>query len=174
MRVSVVVSPAHHLLAGGPEQDGVLELSGVAALGVAEGRVGVDDTQVAQVLQGHQVLALAETVQPAAAERQRAEVLVDHIQQVLRSGQSGEDQRFQQVNNQVNNVPTLNRRSSGFLTCTRMRDDKLLPDGDVADVKVLHVVRALHVVVDHAFPCAAKRLDGVNLSFLRRQSTQRT
>lgn len=91
MGVSVVVSPAHHLLAGGPEQDGVLELSGVAALGVAEGRVGVHDAQVAQVLQRHQVLALAQTVQPAAAERQSAEVLVDDVQQVLRSGQPGEE-----------------------------------------------------------------------------------
>lgn len=88
--MSVVVSPAHHLLAGGPEQDGVLELSSVAALGVAEGRVGVHDAKVAQVLQRHQVLALAQTVQPAAAERQRAEVLVDDVQQVLRSGQPGE------------------------------------------------------------------------------------
>lgn len=57
--MSVVIPPAHHLLAGGPEQDGVLELSGVAALGVAERGVGVHDAEVAQVLQGHQVLALA-------------------------------------------------------------------------------------------------------------------
>lgn len=42
-----------------------------------------------------------------------------------------------------------------------------LPDGDVADVKVLHVVRALHVVVDHSFTCAAKGLDGVNFSLLQ-------
>lgn len=89
--VSVVVSPAHHLLAGGPEKDGVLELSSVAALGVAQGRVGVHDAQVTQVLQGHQVLALAETVQPAPAERQRAEVLVHYVQQVLRSGQPVEE-----------------------------------------------------------------------------------
>ncbi len=88
--VSVVVSPAHHLLAGGPEQNGVLELSGVAALSVAERRVGVHNAQVTQVLQGHQVLALAQAVQPAPAERQRAEVLVDDIQQVLCSGQPGE------------------------------------------------------------------------------------
>lgn len=67
----------------------MLELSGVAALGVAEGRVRVHDAQVAQVLQGHQVLALAQAVQPAAAERQRAEVLVDDVQQVFRSGQPG-------------------------------------------------------------------------------------
>lgn len=84
---SVVVPSAHHLLAGGPQQDGVLELGGVAALGVAERRVRVHDAQVAQVLQRHQVLALAEAVQPAAAERQRAEVLVHHVQQVLRSGE---------------------------------------------------------------------------------------
>lgn len=88
--MSVVVSPAHHLLAGGPEQDGVLKLSGVAALGVAQRGVGVHDAQVAQVLQRHQVLALAQTVQPAAAEGQRAEILVDDVQKVLRSGQPGQ------------------------------------------------------------------------------------
>jgi len=67
----------------------VLELRRVAALGVAQRRVGVDDAQVAQVLQRHQVLGLAQAVQPAAAEGQRAEVVVDHVQQVLGPGQSG-------------------------------------------------------------------------------------
>lgn len=61
----------------------MLVLGGVAALDVAEGRVRVDDAEVTQVLQRHQVLALAQAVQPAAAERQRAKVLVDHIQQVF-------------------------------------------------------------------------------------------
>lgn len=46
------------------------------------------------------------------------------------------------------------------------------PDGDVADIKVFHVVGALHVVVDHTFTCAAKRLDGVNLSFLKKQNKE--
>ena len=91
---SVVVSPAHHLLAGGPEQDGVLELSGVAALGVAERGVGVHDAQVAQILQGHQVLALSVAVQPAPAERQRAEVLVDDVQKVLCSGEPREGENI--------------------------------------------------------------------------------
>lgn len=67
----------------------MLELSSVAALGVAQRRVGVHDAQIAQVLQRHQVLALAQAVQPAAAERQRAEVLIDDVEQVLRSGQPG-------------------------------------------------------------------------------------
>lgn len=88
--MSVVVSPAHHLLAGGPEQDGVLKLSGVAALGVAQRGVGVHDAQVAQILQGHQVLALAQTVQPTAAECQRPEILVDDIQKMFCSGQPGQ------------------------------------------------------------------------------------
>ena len=88
--LSVVVSTAHHLLAGGPEQDGVFKLSCVAALGIAERGVGVHDAQVAQVLQSHQVLALTQAVQPAAAEGQRSKTLVDDVQQVLRSGQSGE------------------------------------------------------------------------------------
>lgn len=86
---SVVISPAHHLLASGSEEDGVFELSGVAALGVTERRVRVHDAQVTQVLQGHQVLAFTEAVQPASAEGQRAKFLVNHIQQVLSSGQPG-------------------------------------------------------------------------------------
>lgn len=89
--VSVVVSAAHHLLAGGPEQDGVFELSRVAALAVAKWGVGVHDAQVAQVLQSHQVLALTQAVQPASAERQRAEILIDDVQQVLSSGQPGRE-----------------------------------------------------------------------------------
>ena len=84
---SVVVPAAHHLLGGGPEEDGVLVLRRVAALGVAQRGVGVDDAQVAQVLQRHQVLALAKAVQPAPAEGQRAKVFVDHVEKVLRPGQ---------------------------------------------------------------------------------------
>lgn len=62
-------------------------LSGVGALCVAERWVRVYDAQVTQVLQGHQVLALSLPVQPAAAERQRPEVLIDHIEQMLSSGE---------------------------------------------------------------------------------------
>lgn len=61
----------------------MLVLSGVAALDVAERRVRVYDAKVAQILQRHQVLALALAVQPAAAERQGAKVLIDHIQQMF-------------------------------------------------------------------------------------------
>lgn len=88
--LSVVASAAHHLLAGGPEQDGVFKLSCVAALAVAQRGVGVHDAQVAQVLQSHQVLALAQAVQPTAAERQRSKILIDDVEQMLGSGQSGE------------------------------------------------------------------------------------
>lgn len=69
----------------------MLELSGVAALGVTEWGVRVHDAQVTQVLEGHQVLALTEAVQPAPAKRQRAEVLIDDIQEVLRPGQPGKE-----------------------------------------------------------------------------------
>lgn len=61
----------------------MLVLSGVTALDVAEGRVRVYDAEVAQILQGHQVLAFAQAVHPAAAKRQRAKVLIDHIQQMF-------------------------------------------------------------------------------------------
>lgn len=61
----------------------MLILGGVAALDVAKRWVRVYDPKVTQILQGHQVLALAQTVQPAAAECQRAKVLIDHIQQMF-------------------------------------------------------------------------------------------
>ena len=82
----VVVATAEHLLAGGAQIERVFELSGVAALDVAERGVSLDDADIAQVPQRHEVLCLAESVEPAPTERQRAEVLVDHIQQLLRLG----------------------------------------------------------------------------------------
>lgn len=61
----------------------MLVLGGVAALDVTERWVRVYDAKVAQILQRHQVLALAEAVQPAAAECQGPKVLIDHIQQMF-------------------------------------------------------------------------------------------
>lgn len=49
----------------------------------------------------------------------------------------------------------------------------VLPDGDVANVKVLHVVGALHVVVHHTFACAAEGLDGVNLTLLENNKVKK-
>ena len=82
----VVVTPTEHLLACGAQIERVFELCGVAALDVAERGVGLDDADIAQVPQCHEVLCLAETVEPAPTERQRTKVLVDHIQQLLRLG----------------------------------------------------------------------------------------
>lgn len=86
--LSVVRAATDHLLAGGPQHHGVLVLGRVAALDVAERRIGLHDLLVTQVLQRHQVLGLAQSVQPAATERQRPEVLVDDVQKLLRLGQS--------------------------------------------------------------------------------------
>ena len=36
----------------------------------------------------------------------------------------------------------------------------------MADLKILHVVRAIHAIVHHTPPSAAKSLDSVNLAFL--------
>lgn len=62
----------------------MLELRRVAALDVAEGRVGVHHALVAQVLERHGVARRARALQPALAERQRPEVLVHQVQQLLR------------------------------------------------------------------------------------------
>ena len=106
----------------------MLVLGRVAALDVAQGRIGLDDARVAQTLEAHEVLGLADAIEPAATEGQRAEVLVD----------GGEK--------------TLGARHAQW---------------HVADVEVLHVVRALHVVVHDAFARTAERLYRVQLSLLR-------
>ena len=80
----VVVAARHDLLAGGAQQDGVLELRGVGAAHVAQRRVGVHHALVAQVLERQRVARRARALQPALAERQRAEVLVYRVQQLLR------------------------------------------------------------------------------------------
>lgn len=61
----------------------MLILGGVAALDVTERWVRVYDAKVTQILQRHQVLALAKAVQPTTAEGQGAKVLIDHIQQMF-------------------------------------------------------------------------------------------
>ena len=107
----VIIAAADHLLAGRTHDNRVLVLGRVRALDVAEGRVRLDDALLPQVLERHQVARLSESVQPAAAEGERAEVLVDGVKELLGALQA---------------------------------------EGDVADVEVLHVVAALHVVVDDA------------------------
>ena len=61
----------------------MLKLGGVASLHVAKWRIRIDDSLVAQVLERHQVLGLIQAVQPASAESERSEVLVDHVQKLL-------------------------------------------------------------------------------------------
>lgn len=58
----------------------MLELRGVAALDVAERRVGVHDALVAEVLERHGVARRAGAFQPPLAERERAEVLVYQVE----------------------------------------------------------------------------------------------
>ena len=71
----------------------MLVLGRVAALDVAERWVWVYDAKVTQILQRHQVLALAQAVQPAAAECQGAKVLIDHIQQMFSPWKSAAQQQ---------------------------------------------------------------------------------
>lgn len=66
----------------------MLVLGSVAALYVAERWVRVDDAKVTEILQSHQVLALTQAVQPAAAERQGPKVFIDDVQQMFSPGES--------------------------------------------------------------------------------------
>ncbi len=67
----------------------MFKLSGVAAFGITQWRVRVDQPDVTQVFQGHEVLGFTEAIQPATTESQGAEVFVDHIQQMFSLRQPG-------------------------------------------------------------------------------------
>lgn len=80
----VVISSADNLFARWAQQYSVLKLRCVRAFDVAQGRIRIHYTQVAQVLQCHQVLALSQAIQPSAAEGKSTKVFIDNIQQVFR------------------------------------------------------------------------------------------
>ena len=84
---SIIIAATYHFFAGRPQQDRVLELSRVASFNVAQRRVRIDDAFIAQILEGHQVLGLSESVEPTATEGQRTEVLIDDAQQLFRFSQ---------------------------------------------------------------------------------------
>lgn len=55
----VVIATSQNLLARWPEEDCVLKLGRVRALDVTQGRVGINNAVVNQILKAHQVLGLA-------------------------------------------------------------------------------------------------------------------
>lgn len=138
----------------------MLVLGGEAALNVTERWVRVYDAKVAQVLQRHQVLALAQAVQPAAAESQGPKVFIDHIQEMFSSRKSASTERETRVH------PT-SKQDALFSHPGRRDEATSQPDGHVSDVEVFHVMRTLHVVVDRSFSCAAKCFNGIGFTFLR-------
>jgi len=75
----VVISSADNLFARWAQQYGVLKLCRVRAFDVAQGRIGIHDAQVAQVLQCHQVFALPQAIQPSAAEGESTKVFIDDV-----------------------------------------------------------------------------------------------
>jgi len=75
----VVIASADNLFARWAQQYGVLKLCRVRAFDVAQGRIGIHDAQVAQVLQCHQVFALPQAIQPSAAEGKSTEVFIDDV-----------------------------------------------------------------------------------------------
>ena len=70
----VVVAPRKHLLLGGVQEEGVLVLRHVGVLRITQRGVGVHDASLHEVLEGHEILRLADAVQVPPAERQRAKV----------------------------------------------------------------------------------------------------
>jgi hypothetical protein len=66
----------------------VLPLRGVAALGVAQGRIGSDDALIYELFECEQVALLALVIEPATTERERAVLVVDVRQQLLGRGRS--------------------------------------------------------------------------------------
>ena len=62
----------------------MLILCRVAALNVTEGRVGINNAKITQVLQCNQIFALIQPIQPAATECKCPKVSVNNRQQLLR------------------------------------------------------------------------------------------
>lgn len=87
MNALIIISTRKNLLAGWTQDESMLKLCCVAALDITQRWIGVDDANIAQVFQSHEVLALAQTIQPTSTECQGAKVLVDHIQKLFRLDQ---------------------------------------------------------------------------------------
>lgn len=89
----------------------MLVLGRVTSLDVTQWGIRLHDPLLSEVLEGHQITGLAQSIQPSPTERQGAKVFVDDVEELLAA---------------------------------------LKTEGNVTHVKVLHVVTALHVVVDEA------------------------
>lgn len=68
---SIVFSPRQHLLASWVQVQCMLILRNIAPPGIAQGRIWVDQTHVAQILQSHLVLGLPYPIQIPASSTAR-------------------------------------------------------------------------------------------------------
>lgn len=125
--ILIIIATRDHFLASGSQDNGVLILSRVAALGVAQWWIRLDNTLVAQILESHLVFGGTSAIQPTFTERQRAKVFVDGAQQL-----------FGRLQTQRNEW----------------------------QVEVLHVMRAIHVVMHQTTTRGAECFDGIELILL--------
>ena len=105
----VVISLGNNLLASRSEHNGMLILSRVASLDVAEGWVGLDDANIAEIFQCTHVLLLLPiaavdgegatilSFQPASAEGQGTKRLIDMTQEFLSARQTERNVRSVEV-----------------------------------------------------------------------------
>jgi len=138
----------------------VLVLSDVATANVAQRRVWIDDAQLAQVLQAHQVLGLSGSIEPLAAECQCAVGLVDMVEQRSRSWKSAPS-------------PSAHCNKSGTAR-TRAITRSFIPNSSMSTIEALHVVAALHIFVHLAPAGAAKGLDRKELHAIQHDQPRAT
>jgi len=63
----------------------VLILGHVRSLDVEKGRVSINNTSIAETLEGHEVFVLSSIIQPSSAESESAELAVDELEKLLGS-----------------------------------------------------------------------------------------
>jgi hypothetical protein len=136
----------------------VLILSDVRSLGFHKRWDGLDDSSIAEALEGHEVFVLSSIIQPSSAEGKRSKLAVDELEQFLgsRRPEDGDQEKGK-------------RRGGSEQDQERKRMKmrmKRKPEGDVGRVEAAHVVTALASFSSIALSSGSEGLDGVNLSFL--------
>ena len=138
----------------------MLVLSDVAAANVAQRRVWIDDAQLAQVLQAHQVLGLSGSIEPLAAECQCAVGLVNVVEQRSRSWKSAPSHQHIAASQMLRAYDRVTR--------------SFIPNISMSTIEALHVVAALHIFVHLAPAGAAKGLDCKELHAIQHDQPRAT
>jgi len=76
-----IISAGKNLLASGSENEGMFILSHITSFNVTKRRIRMNDAEINQILQRHQVLFLSSAIKPPSAKWQSVEMLINVGQQ---------------------------------------------------------------------------------------------